>query len=63
MLQFATETIKALPWLQQECCLCSKGSTGYIGWILAHCCSALVGAETLLRAEGTEKVADNIPLL
>lgn len=29
MLLFATETMKALPWLQQECCLCSKGSTGY----------------------------------
>lgn len=35
MLKFATETIKAFPWLQQECCLCSRGSTGYMGRILA----------------------------
>lgn len=31
--------------------------------ISAHCCTALVGAEALLRAEGTEKGAENIPLL
>lgn len=63
VLQFAREIIKALPCQQQECCLCSRGSTGYMGRILAHCCTALVGAETLLRAKGTEKGTENIPLL
>lgn len=33
-----------------------------MGRTLAHCCTALVGAETLLRAEGTEKGTENIPL-